>query len=34
LQPAGIIGAILGAIVALLVYNAVTKKGSRRRINA
>ena len=34
LQPAGIIGAILGAIVALLVYNAVTKKGSRSRINA
>jgi uncharacterized membrane protein YeaQ/YmgE (transglycosylase-associated protein family) len=34
LQPAGIIGAILGAIVALVVYNLVTKKGSRRRINA
>ena len=34
LQPSGIIGAIIGAVVALLVYNAVTKKGSRRRINA
>ena len=34
LQPSGIIGAIIGAVVALLVYNAVTKKGSRRRIHA
>ncbi len=34
LQPSGIIGAIIGAVIALLVYNAVTKKGSRRRINA
>ena len=31
LQPSGIIGAIIGAVVALLVYNAVTKKGSRSR---
>lgn len=34
LQPSGIIGAIIGAVVALLVYNAVTKKGSRSRIRA
>ena len=34
LQPSGIIGAIIGAVVALLVYNAVTKKGSRSRIHA
>lgn len=26
LQPSGIIGSIIGAVVALLVYNAVTKK--------
>jgi len=30
LQPSGIIGSILGAIVALLVYNAVTKKSRVR----
>lgn len=34
LQPSGIIGAIIGAVVALLVYNAVTKKGSRSRLRA
>ncbi len=26
LQPSGIIGSIIGAVIALLVYNAVTKK--------
>jgi uncharacterized membrane protein YeaQ/YmgE (transglycosylase-associated protein family) len=26
LQPSGIIGSIVGAVIALLVYNAVTKK--------
>lgn len=30
-QPSGIIGAIIGSIIALLVYNAVTKKGARGR---
>ena len=34
LQPSGIIGAIIGAVIALVVYNLVTKKGSRRRVNA
>ena len=29
LQPSGIIGSILGAIVALLVYRAVSRRGSR-----
>jgi uncharacterized membrane protein YeaQ/YmgE (transglycosylase-associated protein family) len=29
LQPAGIIGSILGAIVALLVYRAVNHRGAR-----
>ncbi len=32
LQPSGIIGSILGAIVALLVYRAVSRRGSRTRI--
>lgn len=30
LQPSGIIGSIIGAVVALLVYNAVTKKNRVR----
>ncbi len=29
LQPSGIIGSILGAIVALLVYRAVSRRGAR-----
>src|SRR3954452_11325456 len=29
LQPSGIIGSILGAIVALLIYRAVSRRGSR-----
>ena len=29
LQPSGIIGSIIGAIVALLVYRAVSRRGSR-----
>ena len=33
LSPAGIIGSIIGAIIALLVYNAVTKK-NRSRVRA
>ncbi|HEX8805021.1 MAG TPA: GlsB/YeaQ/YmgE family stress response membrane protein [Acidimicrobiales bacterium] len=32
LQPAGIVGSILGAIVTLLVYNTVTGYLARRRI--
>ena len=31
LQPSGIIGSILGAIVALLVYRAATRRGVGRR---
>ncbi|HUP74275.1 MAG TPA: GlsB/YeaQ/YmgE family stress response membrane protein [Acidimicrobiales bacterium] len=30
LQPSGIIGSIVGAVIALLVYNAVTRKSGRR----
>lgn len=30
LQPSGIIGSIVGAVIALLVYNAVTKKNRVR----
>ena len=30
LSPAGIIGSIIGAVVVLLIYNAVTKRGARR----
>jgi uncharacterized membrane protein YeaQ/YmgE (transglycosylase-associated protein family) len=29
LQPSGIIGSIVGAIIALLIYRAVTRRGSR-----
>ena len=29
LQPSGIIGSILGAIIALLVYRAVSRRGTR-----
>jgi uncharacterized membrane protein YeaQ/YmgE (transglycosylase-associated protein family) len=29
LQPSGLIGSILGAIVALLIYRAVTRRGAR-----
>ena len=32
LQPSGIIGSIIGAIIALVVYNAVT--GKKRRVRA
>ena len=32
LQPSGIIGSILGAIVALLIYRAATRRGVGRRI--
>ena len=32
LQPSGIIGSIIGAVIALVVYNAVT--GKKRRIRA
>jgi uncharacterized membrane protein YeaQ/YmgE (transglycosylase-associated protein family) len=32
LQPAGIIGSILGAIIALLVYRAATRRGVGRRV--
>jgi uncharacterized membrane protein YeaQ/YmgE (transglycosylase-associated protein family) len=31
LQPAGIIGSILGAIIALLIYRAATRRGVGRR---
>ena len=31
LQPSGIVGAILGAVIALLVYRAVNKSGGRPR---
>ena len=30
LQPSGLIGSVIGAIIALLVYNAVAKKSSTR----
>jgi uncharacterized membrane protein YeaQ/YmgE (transglycosylase-associated protein family) len=29
LQPSGIIGSVIGAIIALLIYRAVTRRGSR-----
>ena len=29
LQPAGIIGSIIGAVIALLVYRAATRRGAR-----
>ena len=29
LQPSGLIGSIIGAVVALLVYRAVTRRGAR-----
>ena len=32
LQPSGMIGAIVGAIIALLVYRAATSRGTARRI--
>ncbi|MFL6129864.1 MAG: GlsB/YeaQ/YmgE family stress response membrane protein [Mycobacteriales bacterium] len=32
LQPSGIIGSILGAIIALLVYRAATRRGIGRRV--
>ena len=31
LQPSGIIGSIIGAIVALLIYRAATRRGAGRR---
>ena len=31
LQPSGIIGSIVGAVIALLIYNAVTHRSGRRR---
>ena len=32
LQPSGVIGSIVGAILLLLAYRAVTGRGSRRRV--
>lgn len=32
LQTSGIIGSIIGAVIALLLYNAVTRRGVRRGI--
>lgn len=32
LQPSGIIGSILGAVIALLVYRAATRRGVGRRV--
>ena len=32
LQPSGIIGSILGAVVALLIYRAATRRGVGRRV--
>ena len=32
LQPSGIIGSIIGAVIALLVYRAATRRGVGRRI--
>jgi uncharacterized membrane protein YeaQ/YmgE (transglycosylase-associated protein family) len=32
LQPSGILGSIIGAVIALLVYNAATHRGIGRRI--
>ena len=31
LQPSGIIGSVIGAVIALLIYNAVTSRGVGRR---
>ncbi|HEX6238174.1 MAG TPA: GlsB/YeaQ/YmgE family stress response membrane protein [Acidimicrobiales bacterium] len=32
LQPSGIIGSVIGAVIVLLIYNAMTRSGARRRI--
>jgi uncharacterized membrane protein YeaQ/YmgE (transglycosylase-associated protein family) len=32
LQPSGIVGSVLGAIIALLIYNAVNRRGVGRRV--
>lgn len=32
LQPSGIVGSIIGAVVALLIYNAATHRGVGRRV--
>lgn len=32
LQPSGLIGSIIGAIIALLIYNAATHRGIGRRV--
>ena len=32
LQPSGLLGSIIGAIIALLIYNAATHRGVGRRI--
>lgn len=31
LQPSGIIGSVIGAVIVLLVYNAMNRSGARRR---
>jgi uncharacterized membrane protein YeaQ/YmgE (transglycosylase-associated protein family) len=33
LQASGIIGSIIGAVVALLIYNAITHRGGHRRLH-
>lgn len=32
LQPSGIVGSIIGAVIALLIYNAATHRGVGRRV--
>jgi uncharacterized membrane protein YeaQ/YmgE (transglycosylase-associated protein family) len=32
LQPSGILGSIIGAVIALLIYNAATHRGLGRRV--
>jgi uncharacterized membrane protein YeaQ/YmgE (transglycosylase-associated protein family) len=32
LQPSGLFGSIIGAVIALLVYNAVARRGRTRRV--
>lgn len=32
LQPAGVFGSVVGAVIALLIYNAATHRGASRRV--
>jgi uncharacterized membrane protein YeaQ/YmgE (transglycosylase-associated protein family) len=32
LQPAGVVGSVIGAVIALLIYNAATHRGASRRV--